>query len=326
MKNTLYILFSLFGITLCSQTTLAQNANGENVFMAGSAKSVITPPIGTSINGGMQDRSVRNVHDETLARALVLDDGNSQLAIVVSDLCMVYRETLDSAKKRASAFTGIPEKNMMMSATHTHTAGTACAVFQSDPHPEYLAFLSERIADAVIRAYENRIPAEIGWGVGEEASQVHNRRWLLKPGKTAPNPFGGQDKVQMNPGVANENKLKPSGPVDPEIPVISVKGRSGEYIGLLANYSLHYVGGLGPGEVSADYYGVYNRRMKEILGASDRFVSIMSNGTSGNINNIDYSGLSSAAKGRYVQMNYVANVVAAEVYKVLQTMEKQPIS
>ena len=34
----------------------------------------------------------------------------------------------------------------MMSATHTHSAGTACSVFQSDPDPAYLDFLSERIA------------------------------------------------------------------------------------------------------------------------------------------------------------------------------------
>src|SRR5690606_13840963 len=141
---------------------VAQNANGE-IFQAGAATSVITPPLGYSINGGMQDRTARNVHDETMARALVLDDGETQLAFVVSDLCMVYRETLDKAKQRALEFTGIPTENMMMSATHTHSAGTACAVFQSDPEPEYLDFLSIRIADALIRANENRVPARIGW-------------------------------------------------------------------------------------------------------------------------------------------------------------------
>src|SRR5690606_133062 len=128
------------------------------------------------------------------ARGLVLDDGNTRLAIVVSDLCMVSRETLDEAKRRANKATGIPMQNMMMSATHTHSAGTACSVFQSDPDKEYLKFLTQRIAEAVIRANNNLTPARIGWGVGSEPTQVFNRRWKMKPGKPLTNPFGGTDQ------------------------------------------------------------------------------------------------------------------------------------
>lgn len=324
LRITLLLIISMF----CGgwKNANGQKVNNDQTFLAGSAMSVITPPIGYSINGGMQDREVKNVHDETHARAIVMDDGQTRLAIVVSDLCMVYRETLDKAKQRASKFTGIPAENMMMSATHTHSSGTACSVFQSDPDPGYLDFLAERIGDAVIRANENRVPARIGWGFGEETSQVHNRRWKLKPGKTATNPFGGEDLVRMNPGVDNPDKLEPAGPIDPEVPVVSLIALTGEPIALLANYSLHYVGGAGPGEISADYYGLFNRRMKEMLHAENQqtpFVSIMSNGTSGDINNNDYSGKTKAASGRYVQMNYVANLLAAEVYKVLQNIEYQ---
>lgn len=321
-----YSLIAACGL-LCwgSMTALAQNSSSAQ-FQAGSATSVITPPLGYSINGGMQDRDALNVHDETMARALVLDDGDTKLAFVVSDLCMVYRETLDKAKERAHEFTGIPTENMMMSATHTHSSGTACAVFQSDPDPEYLDFLSIRIADALIRAHGNRVPARIGWGFGDEPTQVHNRRWKLKPGKTAPDPFGGEDVVQMNPGVDNPNKLEPAGPIDPQVSVVSVVAQSGEPISVLANYSLHYVGGTGPGEISADYYGIFNQRMAQLLNAENQdipFVSIMSNGTSGDINNIDFTGNTKPGRGPYVQMNFVANVVAAAAFRAVQNIEYQ---
>lgn len=323
MKFNLY-----FDITLAFLLLVGSNAHAqENTdFQAGAAMSVITPPIGTSINGGMQDRIVSNIHDETHARAIVLDDGETRLAIVVSDLCMIYRETVDQAKERAHEFTGIPTENMMMSATHTHSAGTACSVFQSDPDPEYLEFLSERIADAVIRANENRVPARIGWGFGQEPDQVHNRRWLLKPGKTSPNPFGGEDLARMNPGVNNPDKLEPAGPTDPEVSVVSVVAKTGEPIAILANYSLHYVGGTGGPVISADYFGMFNDRMAQLLNATNQeipFVSIMSNGTSGDINNIDFSGRIKGARGAFVQMEYVANVVAAEAYKVVQNITYQ---
>jgi neutral ceramidase len=325
--NTVKIGSIVFAVALISSGyAFSQQApiRDGKVFKAGAAVSNITPKVGTSINGNMHDVAVRNVHDDTFARSIVLDDGENRLAFVVSDLCMIYREQLDEAKQRAHEFTGIPVENMLMSATHTHSAGTACSVFQSDPDPEYLDFLSERIGDAVIRANENRAPARIGWGVGHEPSQVFNRRWKMKPGIVSTNPFGGNDAVRMNPGVGNPDMLEPAGPIDPEVPVISIQSLDGVPIALLANYSLHYVGGTGSGEVSADYYGMFADRMNELLAKEMQhpsFVAIMSNGTSGDINNIDFRGGQNKPTEPYGQMKVVANIVAAEVYKVIQNIQ-----
>lgn len=296
------------------------------VFRAGAATSTITPKIGTSINGSMQDIQVQDIHDETRARGIVLDDGQTRLAIVVSDLCMVSREVLDEAKRRAHQQTQIPVAHMLMSATHTHSAGTACSVFQSDPDKAYLQFLSERIADAVIRANNNLVPARIGWGVGREPTQVFNRRWKMKPGTPLLNPFGSQDKVLMNPGIGNPNLVEPAGPTDPEVAVISIQSLDGRPLALLANYSLHYVGGTGKGEVSADYFGLFADRMQQMLGADHQgppFVAIMSNGTSGNINNVNFGGGQRSPSPPYRQMQLVANTVAAEAYKVLAGIQYQ---
>ncbi|MGV3502578.1 MAG: neutral/alkaline non-lysosomal ceramidase N-terminal domain-containing protein [Adhaeribacter sp.] len=296
------------------------------VFRAGASTSNITPRLGTSLNGNMQDVHAKGVHDDTHARGIVLDDGQTRLAIVVADLCMVPREVIDQAKQRAQAQTGIPAANMLMSATHTHSAGTACGLFQSEPDPAYPKFLSERIADAVIRANNNLVPARIGWGLGQEPGQVFNRRWKMKPGTPLVNPFGGQDQVLMNPGIGNPNLLEPAGPTDPGITVISVQSLDGRPIALLANYSLHYVGGTGAGEVSADYYGMFADRMQQMLGAGGQdppFVAIMSNGTSGNINNVNYGGAPRPPVPPYSQMRLVANTVAAETYKAVSQIRYQ---
>ncbi len=272
----------------------------------------------------MQDSPAKHVHDDTHARSIVMDNGVTRLAIVVSDLCMVYKETLDKAKAKAARHTGIPVENMMMSATHTHSGGTACGVFQSEPEPFYLDFLAERIADAVIRANNNRVPALIGWGKGEEKGQVFNRRWYTTSEKGMKNPFGGVDKVRMNPGVKSPDLKEPAGPTDPEVSVLSIKAVTGEPIALLANYSLHYVGGTRSGDISADYFGMFASRVKELVGKGSEerpFVAIMSNGTSGDINNIDFSGASWKPSGAYVQMGRVADILAGEAYKVMSTMQ-----
>jgi hypothetical protein len=319
-----------FFMFLSSFLLNAQNgfAQPSNVFRAGAATSNITPKIGTSINGNMKDGLIKQIHDDTHARAIVLDDGKTKLAILTVDLCMIYKEELDAAKQRANEITGIPVQNMMMSATHTHSGGTACSVFQSDPDKDYLKFLRERIADAVVRANNNLVPARIGWAVGNEPSQVFNRRWKMKPGKPLMNPFGTEDQVKMNPGVGNPDRLEPAGPTDPELPIISVQTPEGRPIALLANYSLHYVGGTGPGEISADYFGMFAEQMKRLLESDNKgfppFVAMLSNGTSGNINNINwFANEAPAAVPPYTKMRQVANIIAAEAFKTYQSIQYQ---
>lgn len=304
-------LFSIFLITI--QNGFAQPAK---VFRAGAATSNITPKIGTSINGNMKDITVKQIHDETHVRCIVLDDGQTRLAILTADLCMIYREQLDEAKQRAYAITGIPIENMMMSATHTHSGGTACSVFQSDPDKEYLKFLTERIADAVVRANNNLATARIGWDIGNEPTLVFNRRWRMNPVEIK-NPFGGIDQLSTN----QVNDI-----TDPGLPVISIQTPEGHPIALLANYSLHYVGGTGPGEVSADYFGMFAERMKQLLQSDNNqyppFVAMLSNGTSGNINNVNNKGIR-LSLSPYTRMQQVANIVAAEAYKVYQNIKYQ---
>jgi len=317
------ILLFCLSILLSSAIGLnAQNYSGvvENrptkVFRAGAATSNITPKIGTSINGNMKDITVKQIHDETHVRCIVLDDGQTRLAILTADLCMIYRKELDEAKARAHKITGIPVENMMMSATHTHSGGTACSVFQSDPDKDYLKFLTERIADALIRANNNLVSAQIGWDVGDEPTLVFNRRWRMTPAEVK-NPFGGIDQLST---------YQVKDITDSGLPVISIQTPEGRPIALLANYSLHYVGGTGPGEVSADYFGMFAERMKKLLQSNSdqypQFVAMLSNGTSGNINNVN-NKVSRLSLPPYVRMQQVANIVAAEAYKAYQNIKYQ---
>jgi hypothetical protein len=139
------------------------------------------------------------------------------------------------------------------------------------------------------------------------------------------NPFGGFDQVRMNPPTGHPDLIEPAGPTDPEIYFVSVRSTSGRPIALLANYSLHYVGGVPRGHISADYFGVFAQRIKELVNADHQdppFVGILSNGTSGNINNINFRGASPPRKWKpYEKMAVVANQVAAEVFRVLQTTQ-----
>ena len=291
---------------------------------AGAAKSNTSPALGVSLNGGFQDRTAAYIHDELHARCLVLDDGEKRIALVVCDACMIPTDLCEAAKHLAHENTGLPIDRILISATHTHSAPTLAGTFQSEPDEEYREFLVLRIADGIRRAIHNLQPAKIAWGAIDEPSQVFNRRWRMKPGSVPADPFGSNhDTVRMNPPVASADLLEPSGPIDPQIAVLAVNHAEGKPLALLANYSLHYVGDVGPGHVSADYFAAFADRIQQLLGA-DRydppFVGIMSNGTSGNINNINFR--EAAAGGPpYSKIRHVAGVVADRVHELYRRLE-----
>jgi hypothetical protein len=295
-------------------------------FRAGAATSNITPRLGISVNGYFNDRFAAHVHDELHARCLVLDDGQTRLAIVVCDSCMIPREVMDAAKRRIEEKHGLAPGHVLISATHTHTAPTSAGVFQSEPDSQYLEFLAGRIADGVGRAINNLAPAKIAWGVGREPNQVFNRRWKMKPGTIPPNPFGGtNDLVKMNPPIESPDLVEPAGPTDPEVAIVSVQSPDGRPIAVLANYSLHYVGTGRDSEISADYYGAFADRIQQLLGADRQqppFVALLSNGTSGDINNVNFRQ-KRAPQPPYEQIRAVADAVATEALRVCRTLQYQ---
>ena len=276
---------------------LAWTATAVAGMKAGAGLADISPTdFPAPVNGSMSGRFADSIHDPMQARSLAVQgEGGGTVIFCVVDACMIPLEICEAVKDLVVAKTGVTREGLLISATHTHSAATLAPVFQSDPDPKYLAALPPRIAASMIAAHENLEDAEVGWGFGSDPTQVFNRRWLMKEGQQYENPFGIlTDRARMNPGNVNPAVSVPTGPVDQDVAVLAARAKSdGRPLGLLANYSLHYVGGLPA--ISADYFGVFCEVMAEKLNARDGrytgkppFVAALSNGTSGNINNANY--------------------------------------
>lgn len=329
----IFVLIVLSATQYISANPVSGMKSGDNdgkVFRAGAATSNITPFLGGGIIGGWGTPEATHIHDELHARCLVLDDGSTKLVFIVADLLGVDQDVTEEAKRIIESETGIPASNVIISAIHTHSATSVMGEgsrrrewHYGEPFDEYQNFVIRRFADVVRIAVNNLEPARIGWGAGNVPEHVFVRRWHMKPGANVPDPFGGHDKVLMNPGRANPNMLKPSGVPDPEVSFISVQSKEGKPIALLANYSLHYVGGVGGRHISADYFAVFADRIQELLKADRQdppFVGIMSNGTSGNVNNVNYGG-QAEKHAPYEKMRIVADDLAREVFRVHNKIE-----
>lgn len=291
---------------------------------AGAATADITPQIWpVPMVGNFSLRLAERAWDPLQTRAVVLDNGQSRLAIVIVDSCYCPRSLFDEAKRRAAELCDIRPDHILAAATHTHSAPAARDRRELTADPQYVEVVTRGIVSALQQATFNLAPAEIGFGSCDVPEEVHNRRWFMKPGGIVANPFGETtDQVRMNPPRNPALLDRPAGPVDPQVSFLSVRTPEGRPVALLASYGLHYVGGVPPGGVSADYFGEFARRITQRLMPDDRrdslppFVGIMSNGTSGDVNNINFTQ-PRPRSAPFVRIREVASLVADRVAAAL---------
>ena len=278
----------------------------QKILKAGAAAVNITPLLGTSLVGYFRDRKATDVHDELYAKAVVLDNNETQLALVVCDIIGAGKERLGRARELIQERCGIPVDHTMISCTHTHTGPASVSALEVDIDEPYMEFLVPRIVDSVQRAKNRLQEARISFGLGRVDGVAFNRRYWMKDGT-----------VRMNPGYHNPNIVRPAGPIDPELGVLRLVDLKGKTIALLANFALHYVGEGDNLAVSADYFGFFSQAIQRLL--NERFIAMLANGCCGNVNNIDVHNPPTRKKP-YEHAKHVATLVAAEALRVSELM------
>ncbi len=262
-------------------------------FRAGAAAVDITPTnLPVLVNGGFLSRSVDKVHTPLHARALVLDDGRTRVALVVVDTCIMGRPLIDEAKALAAKATGIPADRILVSATHTHTAPSVFACLGTEADEAYVPFLRARIADAVAAAQAALEPAQVGFARADGGEFTAVRRWIRRSDRVVEDPFSNRTvRANMHAARNWDDVTGPSGPEDPELSMISIRARDGRPLAVLANFSMHYYSDR---DLSADYFGLFCEGLRKRLApdaAPGRapFVGILSHGCSGDIWRCDYT-------------------------------------
>ncbi len=269
----------------------------------GTAATDITPPLGIAIPGYFNSRRAKDIHDPIRAKAIVFETDDAAAAIVVCDvICLIEKDT-KRAKARAEQLTGISADNMLIAATHTHYGPATITIFNDERDEQYCDWMVEKIADAVALAQKRLQPARLGHNSGRVPDEVFNRRWYMKDGT-----------VKMNPGYLNPNRVRPAGPVDPEVGLLAAMTPDGQPAAAVMNYALHYVGGPYSETISADYFGFATAALPRMWG--HEFLAVLANGCCGDINNCNWDAPPPEYPDPFYQARRVGNVVAAEAFKV----------
>lgn len=301
-------------------------AAAEPPFRAGSSVVDISPDV---FPFQLRSGPSSFIHDPISVRAIAFDHGEGNRCIIaIIDAIGIGREMADEAKMIVAEKTGWDPASIMIAATHAHTTPKG-----GDTSPGRIAYEKKRragLAEVLLKAIEALEPAKVGFASDEEPSEVRNRRNFYEEGASSTlNPMGGYDKIRMNGGV--NGIIKPAGPIDPEICVVDVRDVRGKPLGLLANYTLHYVGGIPRkmdpngrerGMASADYFGEFARVMPYRMSSRppENFVAMMSNGASGDINNIPF-GMKRAPRAPFEQCQIVASKAADASWRAIRKIE-----
>ncbi len=284
------------------------------VFKAGFAQTDITPTLGTIINGDFVQHYAVSIHDPLYSKAMVLGNDTTRVALVVVDICVMKQDFVDEVKQIVCKTLPLEYENILISSTHTHAAGSVADVHLSAPDMLYRQKLPALIARSVADAFRKMIPAKVAFGSVPAPEHVLCRRYFMNEGYDPVNPVSGNtDAVKTNPfGV--EDYIKESvAPTDPALSYLAVKGTDGTWLGLLANYSLHYVGDWENGTISADYFGFFADRLRKMLDAGPDFVGMMSNGTSGDVNIWDFSNADRYPTGFFEKSALIGGALAEKV-------------
>jgi neutral ceramidase len=281
----------------------------------GAAAVKISPPTGTPMAGYYYARGSQEVLDDLYAKAAVLDDGSTKLALVVCDLISLPRYTVLDARKLIEQQTGIPGGHVMISATHTHTGPSLSRQSvrdnqdggSSDPARKYTLGLPSRIAQAVAEANGKLEPAAVSYAGEHEDQLSYCRRFWMKDGT-----------VGWNPGKLNPNVIRPVSPIDPEVGVVYFETPDKTPILTYVNFALH-ADTTGGTRISADYPGALSRRLADYQGPD--MLTIFANGACGNLNhlNVNWAGRQSSP----AEANRLGTILAAAVFKAY--MDLKPV-
>jgi hypothetical protein len=252
---------------------------------AGVAEVDITPPVGFPMAGYYHERLAEGTLDPLKARAIVFRQGDTAAALVVCDLIGIATDLSREVRKRAADETGIPVSNIVVSATHSHTAPDYMKELylflggerQEPQRVEYIEKLISGPVEAIDRAYSAARPALLRSGAAKQATPVSfNRRFVMRDGSV---------RTWMN--YANPDVVRAAGPIDPEIGLLVIQdAEGGKPRGILSNFALHLDTVSGT-RWSADYPFFIERTLREAVDAD--VISIFGTGCCGDINHVDPS-------------------------------------
>jgi len=206
------------------------------MLQAGKAEVEFTPEPGLPLADAAP--IAKGAQTPLFAKAVVLSNGRDAVAIVTLDLIGFRRGDVKRAAQEVSEACGIPEENLLVVCSHTHTAPKSVLYMGPRDHwlfsfpDEVLKFADkvvDSIVDAVAKAKEDMGPASVGVVKADLPWLSFNRRRRTRN-------YGSWTYWC---GIPKDQAFGVEGPIDPELGLFVVRGADHRPIAFMWNFAGH---------------------------------------------------------------------------------------
>ena len=262
---------------------------------AGTAKRIITPDPLIAVSGGVgTPKPATEKKGELYVRAMVLEKGNEKIAIVNIDNLGWPAALGNRARKLIK---DIPFNNILIGATHTHSAPDAYAFPDEKGNNaadlKYLDWCVSQIADAVNEASANLEPAKLKIAVGEAQGKIAYNYY-------APELYDPRCGIIQALGTKGKNK---------DLPIVT-----------LVNYAIHpEIIGSDQGILSPDLIGPLYDRIEAKAGGMALFM----NGAQGGMVTADNRRDNNMEANDWEECKRIGNLLADEALRILSEAKIQ---
>jgi neutral ceramidase len=220
----------------------------------GIGRSDITPALGSHLSGyAAKDRVAETINDPLYSTSLVIESGETKVAIVSLDLCLVDEQDIQIIRRNIHDRTGIPLQNITICATHTHSGPMTFTMWGwGNKDEKYLNSAFPKITESVVTANQNLQDAQIGIGTTHSNVGI-NRREVVE-----------NHAVSLG--------FNPWGPYDSEMTVLKFQGKT-SLIATLIHYGAHPTSLGARRFVSRDWPGIMVDRIESITKAPALFIN-----------------------------------------------------
>jgi hypothetical protein len=252
------------------------NAAGGNAALpvelkAGAAKALLEATDAMVIGGSIGPVHVRGQEGELRASAVVIEGpAGGKACLVACDVLMVERDVLDAAAHRIAEKTGVPFDAILINATHTHHAPTTASIHGYEREEAFTRQVGDKAVEAAVAANARLTPVAFRFRLGEESSVGRNSRLLL-----------ADDTIYWTGSLADA--VRPTGPFDPELPVLAFVRPDGKPEAVLFNHSTHTIGTIRGAVRSPSFYGLAAQELEAERDGTFLFFE----GASGSTHNLD---------------------------------------
>ena len=182
-------LVMVLGLCACGKSGKAETVPKPDQLMVGYGRVDITPEYPVSLAGSASDRLSTDILDPLYMTCIAIKKAEQTYLVVTIDLVGTYEAYANAVRSAMATATGIPEDQIILNATHTHSSVSASSG-EKEGIAQYQMQLVEWGAAAATEAVDDLSPAEVWYGSTMAEGMAWVRHYTLNNGTYAGANFG----------------------------------------------------------------------------------------------------------------------------------------